>query len=297
MFELILIILEQVLIYLPLIAGAYLSFALMKIPNLSIEAAYITGAIFAYKALEIGVTSNANLIFILAVTASIFGGFFVGLIVHLIQSECKIPHLLSNILALGIFYGTNLYLLGGGNKSLSCFINPLLYLNVFKTHPEFVGLASVGCATLIAIFFLLKTQIGYCLAIYGNNPDFFNNYKISQKFITFFGIGVSNALAGISGYLSAQTNGFVDINAGQGISLFCLTALILGKSLFKSKTAINPMIPLLGLISYCSLQQLLVTVGFNLKYFTLIQSLIVLGILTKKYHTQDNSKSTDILGI
>lgn len=298
MFELILIILEQVFIYLPLIAGAYISFSLMKVPNLSIEATYVTGAIFASGALEFGTNLASPFIIIFVVLASILGGCFVGLIVYFIQAELKIPHLLSNILVLGILYGTNLYLLGSGNKSLSSLINPLLLTTVFQAHPELVGLALVSCTALLAVFLLFKTQIGYSLAIYGNNPNFFNNYGISSKFITCFGLILSNALAGISGYLSAQTNGFVDINAGQGISLFCITALILGKTVLKSENKITIFIPLLGLIAYCSLQQLLVNVGFNLKYFTLIQSLIVLGILAKKYQYHDSNKSaTDLLGI
>lgn len=298
MFELSLIIIEQVLIYLPLIAGTYISFSLMKVPNLSIEAAYVTGAIFASRALEFGTNLEVPFIIIFAVLASILGGCFVGLIVYLMQSELKIPHLLANILALGILYGINLYLLGSGNKSLSSLINPLLSTTVFQAHPEIVGIALISCTALFAVFVLFKTQVGYCLAIYGNNPNFFNNYGISSKFITCFGLISCNALAGISGYLSAQTNGFVDINAGQGISLFCVTALILGKTMIKSENKISILVPLFGLVTYCSLQQLLVNFGFNLRYFTLIQSLIVLGILAKKYqHLDSNKLATDILGI
>lgn len=39
------IIFEQTLIYLPLVLGAYCSISLVKVPDLSIEAAYVFGAI------------------------------------------------------------------------------------------------------------------------------------------------------------------------------------------------------------------------------------------------------------
>jgi ABC-type uncharacterized transport system permease subunit len=40
-----LIILEQCLIHVPLLLGAYITISLMKLPDLSIESAYVSGAI------------------------------------------------------------------------------------------------------------------------------------------------------------------------------------------------------------------------------------------------------------
>jgi len=109
---------------------------------------------------------------------------------------------------------------------------------------------------------------------------------------------LSNALAGISGYFLAQSSGFVDVNAGKGIALFCITLLILGKTFFiKSKKQRSLAIPLLGLITYCSLQQILLKVGFNLKYFTMIQSIVVIVILIQKYKNKSIYDTKDNLGV
>ena len=45
MIETVLIILEQVLLHFPLILGAYISISLLKVPDLSLESAYVCDAI------------------------------------------------------------------------------------------------------------------------------------------------------------------------------------------------------------------------------------------------------------
>ena len=82
---------------------------------------------------------------------------------------------------------------------------------------------------------LFRTQIGYSYAVYGNNPQFFRNYGISTSFVFITGIMIANALAGLSGYLFAQSNSFIELNMGLGKALLCITALILGKSLVRTK--------------------------------------------------------------
>ena len=49
MINTLIIIIEQVFLYVPLVCGAYISIALMKVPDLSIEAAYVFGAIVGSK--------------------------------------------------------------------------------------------------------------------------------------------------------------------------------------------------------------------------------------------------------
>ncbi len=144
-------------------------------------------------------------------------------------------------------------------------------------------LGIISVIIVLICFLLFKTQLGISFAVYGNNPSFFHHYGISTAYIIGAGLVVSNMLAGLSGYLVAQTSSFVDINAGNGIVLFCLTALILSKTILSSKKIVTILIPIVGLVIYCLIQQLLLKIGFNLKYFTMIQSIIVLLLLVYKY--------------
>src|SRR5579862_8272790 len=177
-----LIILEQVFLYIPLILGAYLSFSLMKVPNLSIEVSFVSGAIMASKVLAL--TQNAGILVSLsaACIASLIGGAFVGIVMGLLVTHAKLPHLLASILTIGLFYGINLFLLGGANVSLTLFENPLAAL-ALPAHPELITLGIISLLVFVLCFLLLKTQLGVSLAIHGNNPAFFDYYNISRTYV------------------------------------------------------------------------------------------------------------------
>jgi len=278
--------------------GAYVSMSLMKVPDLSIESAYAMGAICAAKCLLVGTGLPNSILLVLVIVASMLAGLVVGALSSSLTRFAGIPHLLSSILTIGLFHGIKQLVLGVSNLSLGALQNPLLSCAFVQKSPELGVLLCITIVLVIIGFLFLKTQLGYAIGVYGNNPRFFENYRISSNYIFCMGIMISNALAGLSGYLVAQSSGFVDTNAELGMALFCITALILGKTMVRSKKFISIMIPCVGVIVYCTLQQLLLKVGFNLKYFTMIQSIIVLLLLIYTYRKNRSSgQITDNLGV
>lgn len=279
--------------YLPLVIGAYISISLLKVPDLSIESAYATGAIFGgYMLLYAGDMPQMVSLF-LVIIASCVGGAAVGLTSSLLTRKGKLPHLLSSIVTSGIFHGIN-QLISPVYFSLSGLGNPLFY-GLSKQYPELLMLSLIVTIVGFFIAMLLTTQLGYAYAIYGNNPCFFKQYGISTAYVFITGVVLANALAGLSGYLFAQSNGFVELNMGYAKALFCITALILGKVMTKKLFFIG--IPLWGTIAYFFVQQSLLKVGFNLKYFTAVQALLVAGILLYRYRYSVHHFTQDNLGI
>ena len=161
-------------------------------------------------------------------------------------------------------------------------------------YPELPLLVLIGCIITTLMYLLFKTQIGYAYAVYGNNSQFFKNYGISTSFVFITGVMIANGLAGISGYMFAQSNNFFELNMGLGKALLCITALILGKGFVRIKKPFSIVVPLVGTGAYFSLQQLLLKIGFNLKYFTAVQALLVLCILFYTYRKQQRN---DNLGV
>ena len=84
---------------------------------------------------------------------------------------------------------------------------------------------------------------------------------------------------------------------GLGKALLCITALILGKAIVPIKKPFSILIPLFGVFAYFTLQQLLLKVGFNLKYFTGVQAILVLCILINAYRKQPQRSPNDNLGV
>lgn len=299
MIERVLLMLESSTLYLPLIIGGYITFSLMKIPYFSIEPSFVTGAIIGSKMLIFmqGHSPYINLIAVCA--ASILGGCLVGTITACLTTFGKIPHLLANIITIGIAYGINLFLLQGSYLSLANLNNPLILIHSAH-NPELLALAGIALCLILACYLFLKTQLGTCIKIYGNNPLFFSHYRISNSFVVSCGEIIASGLAGLSGYFIAQSSGFIDVNAGNGLTLFCLTALVLGRTCLPSLQSVQPnnlAMPITGLFAYMVLQQSIISSGFDLKYFTLVQSLIITTILVNKYRKTEHRSLSDNLGV
>lgn len=295
--EIALIVCEQAFLYFPLILGAYISISLLKVPDLSIESAYVFGAICAARLMPSISSLPLPLTLCCAILASIVGGLLVGSVVFMLTRLFNVPHLLASILTIGLFHGVNQFVLGTSNFSLAAYDNPLAWLNSIALHPEFIVLATIFAVLALLGLLLFRTQLGYSFLIYGNNPAFFTNYNISSKYVFCAGLLIANALAGLSGYCVAQSSSFIDVNAGFGMALFSVTSLILGKALVRARLC-SILVPVVGIFAYGIIQQGLLKVGFNLKYFTMLQSAIVLCILIGQYrHGGLRKHKIDNLGV
>jgi putative ABC transport system permease protein len=290
-----LIIAEQALLHMPILLGAYISMSLLKVPDLSLESAYVCGAIAGAQVLRHLSFLPLPLVLLCTVIASLCGGIIVGTVSSSITTRLRIPHLLSSLITIGLFHGINQLALGA-YLSLSDKPNPLALISALPYNPEFPVVLIIGIVTLILIALFLHTQLGYACTVYGNNPRFFEQYGISTSYIFTVGILLSNALAGLSGYLFAQSNGFVELGMGVGKPLMCISALMLGKALVASKKPSSIFVPLVGCIAYFVISQLLLKAGFNLKYFTAVQAALILLILAIHYR-KTGINATNNLGL
>lgn len=253
-------IIEQALIALPLIMGAYLTLSLLKLPDFSIESAYLFGAVAAFLAKDLPIP----LVFL----SALLGGMTVGTTVSFLNQYLRFPFLLSAIVTTGLFHGLTQCLLGTSVISF--------HLS-FPFH-EFIILSGAGILLVAMTYWGLRSQLGFSLAIFGNNPLFFDSHNISGRYVVFAGVIIGHGFAGMSGFLFAQANGFVDLTMNFGIILLCLTALMIGK-LFIRNNHPNILVPLAGIIAYFFIQQTLLRTGLNLKYFNAFQALFILAVL------------------
>lgn len=280
---------NQAVMYMPLILGSFITISSMKIPDLSLESAFTAGAIAAYHIVYLKLPLSTGFILLLTLLASFIGGMIVGLVSSFLTMYCRFPHLLSSIITTGLFHGINLLVLGSCNASFNGCSNP------------FAGSLKEGYMLMIItlILYLIfvklnRSQLGISFSIYGRNKEFFKRHAVSEKFVFMSGVMIANGLIGIAGFLCSYTQGFVDTGMGIGIALLALTSLIIGKVLTGVRTSL--LIPLTGCLSYFVIQQSLLHVGFDLKYFTTVQACLVLVILVMYY--RNNTRVTiDHLGV
>ena len=262
-------ILEQALIALPLLIGAYMTLSLLKLPDFSLESAYLFGAVTAFTAQGLPLP--------LVLLCSLLGGMSVGILVSLLNRALNLPFLLAAIITNGLFHGLTQYVLGTSMISF----HPVFSLS----EPNLLMI--LGLAALCAAALLFRSQLGYSLAIYGNNPHFFSSHRLSGNYVLICGVMVGHGCAGLSGFLFARANGFVDLTMSFGTILLCLTALILGKMIIKTQKP-TVFIPLIGIIGYFCIQQILLRLGLNLKYFNALQALFVLTALAASHRKRQN---------
>lgn len=207
-----------------------------------------------------------------------------GLIVCMLNQILHIPFLLAAIVVNGLFHGITQYFLGTSVKSFQMTL-PL---------PETQVMSLIALFIIIFFSFVMRSQLGYSWSIYGNNPHFFRNHAMSGKYVVFSGVMMGHGCAGISGFLFAQSNGFVDLTMNYGIILLCLTAMMIGKLLITTRRP-NLLVPLIGVVLFFVIQQSLLRLGLNLKYFNAFQALFILIILTIGHRKQ--TLTLDHLGV
>jgi putative ABC transport system permease protein len=250
-------IFHQILLFFPLILGAYLSISLMKVPDLSLESAYLFGAVMG------GLTASEGIV---SYFIAICGGAAVGALTGVLNQLCRLPFLLSAIVVNGLFHGIAQFALKGALLSIK---------------PSFeTGWTMLIVITIVLVsvsYLLLRSQLGYAFAIYGNNPLFFKRHHVSTKYVVIFGTVLGGAAAGLSGYLFATANGFVDVTMNYGIVLLGITALMLGK-VFLDKQQPNLVAPFIGVVLFFVLQHALIKCGFSLRYFNAFQAVMILAI-------------------
>ena len=91
--------------------------------------------------------------------------------------------------------------------------------------------ATVQERQLVALF--LKTDLGIAIRAAGNNRHMAAANGVNVGALTIFGVALANGMAGVSGGLVAQYQGFSDIGMGIGTIVIGLASVIIGESVFR----------------------------------------------------------------
>jgi putative tryptophan/tyrosine transport system permease protein len=251
MLPLLIAIVTQTLTFLPLAVALYVSFCIMRATDMTLDGSFVLGAAIFAKLLEAGVSPA------FAGCGAIIGGMLAGAGVSLMQRGEKISSLLAGVLATFILSSGNLLVMGRPNISL---LGKTTLLSPAFAIDQLHGWILVACYSLFFCCFtclLLFTRCGLNLRAFGDNPNLLQRLGRRIEVYRLCGFAFTNCLAAISGCLTAQTIGYVDIGMGLGVTLTALGAVILGRQLigFFNKTksfnvVVEFMACLVGVIFY-----------------------------------------------
>ncbi|BBE25998.1 branched-chain amino acid ABC transporter permease protein [Latilactobacillus curvatus] len=263
---------DQGLLWSLLSLGVFITFRILKFPDMTVEGSFPLGAALSALMLQ-----QHNIAFSLLV--AFIGGCLAGLVTAILYNYFHVQSLLAGILTLTGLYSVNLRILGQANLAIGDQHNlyqlPLFHQLTLDQRLLVINLVIMLIALLL-LAGLLYTEFGQSLIAAGDNPTMALSQGIAVKRTKAIGIVLSNGLIALTGGLVAQYNGFADVNMGIGVMVIGLSAIIIGERLLVGKHFIAKLISIiLGSVVYRLILLLVLQLGFNANDFKLFSAIIL----------------------
>lgn len=240
--------LEIGLIFALVALGVFISFRLLRFPDLTVDGSFPLGG--AVCAVVITAGSEPWL----ATVAGTLAGAGAGLITGWLNVRLKIMDLLASILMMIGLYSVNLRIMGGPNVPL--ITEPTLFTQLqpegiedYFLRPLLLLVVVILCKFALDWFF--ATERGLAIRATGSNARMARSQGINTGAMVLLGMAVSNALVGLAGALFVQTQGGADISMGIGTIVIGLAAVIVGESILPSRRIVwATLAVVIGAIAY-----------------------------------------------
>ncbi|HFU9413153.1 TPA: ABC transporter permease [Streptococcus agalactiae] len=253
--------------------GIYLTFRILKFPDMTTEGSFPLGGAVCVTLMNQGVNP------ILATILGMLSGMLAGFVTGLLYTKGKIPTILAGILVMTSYHSIMLMVMKRANLGL----NEIQTLKDFLSFSNDLNLLVLGLIAILlaisALIYFLYTRLGQAYIATGDNPDMAKSFGIDTDKMEMLGLIVSNGLIALSGALVSQQDGYADVSKGIGVIVIGLASIIIGEVLYSTGlTLFERLIAIVvGSILYQFLITAVIALGFNTNYLKLF-SAIVLGI-------------------
>ena len=212
--------------------GVYISFRLLRFPDLTVDGSFPLGGAVCAVLIAAGINPW------LATLAATAAGAIAGTITGWLNVKLKIMDLLASILMMIALYSVNLRIMGGPNVPL---INAPTIFNMLQPEgvddyifrPLLLLLIVIAAKLLLDWFF--ATERGLAIRATGSNARMARAQGVNTGGMVLLGMAISNALVGLAGAMFVQTQGGSDISMGIGTIVIGLAAVIVGESILPSR--------------------------------------------------------------
>ncbi|WP_302409451.1 ABC transporter permease [Comamonas kerstersii] len=212
--------------------GVYISFRLLRFPDLTVDGSFPLGGAVCAVLIAAGINPW------LATLAATAAGAIAGTITGWLNVKLKIMDLLASILMMIALYSVNLRIMGGPNVPL---INDPTIFNMLQPEgvddyifrPLVLLLIVIAAKLLLDWFF--ATERGLAIRATGSNARMARAQGVNTGGMVLLGMAISNALVGLAGAMFVQTQGGSDISMGIGTIVIGLAAVIVGESILPSR--------------------------------------------------------------
>ncbi|MFA5677444.1 MAG: ABC transporter permease [Pseudomonas sp.] len=224
--------LELGLIFSLVALGVFISFRLLRFPDLTVDGSFPLGGAVCAVLIANGMDP------FLATLIATLAGALAGMITAVLNVHLKIMDLLASILMMIALYSINLRIMGRPNIPL--IMEPTVF-SILQPEwlPDYIARPLILLVVVLAAKFLLdayfSTRQGLAIRATGSNPRMSRAQGVNTGAMVILGMAISNALVGLAGAMFVQTQGGADISMGIGIIVIGLAAVIIGESILPAR--------------------------------------------------------------
>lgn len=289
--------LSQGMLYAPMALGVFVTFRVLKTPDLTVDGSFVFGMTVCAAVTIAGYP-------VLALFAGTAAGALAGFFTALLQTRLRIEPILAGILVAAGLYTVNYAVLGGQSNlylqyetvnDAGAAVNeasPTIYKNFaallsgtdspfLDTNAQVLLLTLVIVAALTAVlsvFFF--TRPGMAIRATGDNEEMVRSSSINADLTRTAGVMLANALVALSGALLCQQQRYADLNCGSSMLVMGLAAVIIGRALFGDRGIVGG---LLSAVAGSLLYRVIIQAAYKIEMpsygVKLLSTLIVVGAL------------------
>ena len=254
--------------------GVFVTFRVLAFPDLTVDGSFPLGAAVSAILIVRGWDPWLTL------TVAAAAGALAGMVTATLNSRLKINGLLAGILVSLALWTVNLRVMEDkANVPLLAVDTVLTPFRPYVADPNVrataVFVVLIGVLSLL-LNWLLHTDLGLALRATGDNEKMVRAQGIDADRMRLIGLALANALAGLSGALVAQFQGFADVGMGLGMIVAGLASVIIGETLLRPRSVATTIVAVvLGSIIYREVIAAALFVGLGPTDMRLVTSLIV----------------------
>lgn len=286
-------VLEQGFLFGIMVLGVFLSFRVLRVPDLTVDGSFPLGGAVAASLIAGGAPPLP------ATLAALGAGMVAGGCTGLLHARMRMSALLAGILTMTALYSVNLRIMGRPNV-------PLLRLPTLLDTVAGLGAGRLAALVLFvvaaaavgaALYWFLRTEMGLALRATGDNEVMAVSAGIEVGWAKTVGLAIANGLVALSGALAAQYQGFADVNMGLGTIVAGLASVILGEALVRPRRLTSALAAaVLGSVVYRGAIAAALELGLDPGDLKLATALLVMVALAIPALTHDPARRRRAVG-
>jgi putative ABC transport system permease protein len=278
----------------PLALGVFISYRVYDILDLTVDGSFALGAAVVAALLVLDAPP------VPATVVATMAGVGAGVVTGLLHTRLLMSALLAGVLTSTALYSVNLFLMQGGNVSLTSsetvmtaaeglgrrFLALPESVTLFGTSVSASRLAELALMTLLAgalalaLGLFLRTDLGMAMRASGDNPQMARSVGIDVDRMVVAGLALSNGCVAMAGALFAQYEGFANIQMGIGAVVTGIAMLLVGETLLGRRTLTRSLAgAVAGTVVYRFIVAAAIRAGLSPNALKLVTAGLVLAVL------------------